>query len=98
MAKKTLNAEANESKRTNRRWILLKYIIMLLFSILWGFSAFYAIRDLWLGKRFFDSPWLIVSLLLTLVLVGFVIIPLFLELQRDIREIKKKKEEQRFNF
>jgi len=86
--------EKEETRNTNTRKKVLrltKYVLMIGVSTFWGISAFLAIKELWIGNGFFTSPWPLVSIVMTLFMIAIVLIPLFLELQADIKKIKEKK-------
>jgi hypothetical protein len=60
--------------------------------IIWGVSAGLGLRDIWSGKGILETPWVIFSIVFTVVLIIIVIIPLFKGLRADIQDYKKRKE------
>jgi len=70
-----------------------KYLLLSSIAILWVVVAALGIRDLWLGKKILETPWVIFGLVLTLVVIVLVVFPLFNNLREDVRDYNKRKEE-----
>ncbi|MCE7739462.1 MAG: hypothetical protein KAU62_14095 [Candidatus Heimdallarchaeota archaeon] len=83
--------QANETEKKLAK--LGKYLLLSSIAILWAVAAALGIRDLWQGKRILETPWVIFSLVLTLVVIVLVVYPLFLNLRDDVRNYNKRKGE-----
>lgn len=76
---------------------IAKYFTLTAFIAIWVVSIVFGIRDLWNDINIGESPWIIISLILSGVLIVIVIIPLYLNLKADVKakvEEKKKKNDE----
>ncbi|MHA1954988.1 MAG: hypothetical protein ACXAAM_09415 [Candidatus Heimdallarchaeaceae archaeon] len=90
----TVQLEEDETLTENREKLVK--VSKILFGstviIIWGVSAGLGLRDIWSGKGILETPWVIFSIVFTVVLIIIVIIPLFKGLRADIQDYKKRKE------
>ena len=87
-------AEDIQASETEKKLAKLgKYLLLSSIAILWVVAAALGIRDLWLGKKILETPWVIFGLVLTLVVIVLVVFPLFNNLREDVRDYNKRKEE-----
>ena len=82
-----------EIEKTSKLFKIAKVSILVSLSIFWIVSAILGLISLWKGEGILDTPWVIFSLVLTVVVIFFVIIPLFRSLKSDIKEYNKEKTE-----
>ncbi|OLS29529.1 MAG: hypothetical protein HeimAB125_22290 [Candidatus Heimdallarchaeota archaeon AB_125] len=78
----------------NKLGKLGKYLSLATISILWVVTAVLGIRDLWIGKGIIETPWVIFSIVLTVVIIFLVVLPLLRSLKEDVRDYNKRKEEE----
>jgi len=90
----TVELEEDEEVTENREKLLRigKILFGATVVIIWGVSAGLGLRDIWSGKGILETPWVIFSIVFTVVLVIMVIIPLFKGLRADVQDYKKRKE------
>ncbi|MHA2357720.1 MAG: hypothetical protein ACXABK_02995 [Candidatus Heimdallarchaeaceae archaeon] len=83
-----------ESSQVEKKLSRLGRILLAITTIvIWTVVAVLGIHDIWwLDKGILETPWIITGLILTAVLIGVVIVPLFTSLRSDIQEYKQKKE------
>ena len=86
------NEESQPSEVENKLAKLGKYLAYSVITIIWAVSAGFSIRDLWQGKGIIETPWVILGIVLTLIIIVLVIIPLFRSLREDVRDYNRRKE------
>ena len=70
-----------------------KYTFLVALVCFWGVSAYFGIKHLWNSNNFFASPWPLIGLVMSGVLIVVVILPLYISIREDIAKTKKEKEE-----
>ena len=93
----TENEEISESNEKDEERIMKlgktgKILIYSSITIVWFVAAGLGIRDLWLGKGFLETPWILFGLIFSVVIVFLIIIPLFRSLKSDVQKYKEEKE------
>lgn len=90
----TVQIEEDQETTENREKLVKISKILLGASvvIIWAVSAGLGLRDIWTGKGVLETPWVIFSLVFTVVLFVVVVIPLFKGLRTDIQDYKKRQE------
>jgi len=86
------NQESVNKLRKLRNVLLLGTII-----ILWTVSAVFSMIDLNRGLGILETPWILLGIFLTLVVIIVIIIPLFNNLRTEVREVLAEKEKQKQN-
>ena len=71
-----------------------KILVYASITIVWFVVAGLGIRDIWIGKGFLETPWILFGLILSIFIVGLIIIPLFRSLKSDVKDYKKRQQEQ----
>lgn len=85
--------ERIESENREKLFKIGKFLLGATVIIIWSVSAALGLRDIWTGKGVLETPWVIFSIVFTVVLFVIVIIPLFKGLKTDIRDYKNRQEE-----
>jgi hypothetical protein len=62
--------------------------------IVWTVTAALGIRDIWRDVGILETPWIIFSLVLSVVLIIVIIVPLYRSLRVDVRSYKERKEKE----
>jgi len=75
-----------------------KILIYSSITIVWFVVAGLGIRDIWIGKGFLETPWILFGLILSVVIVVLIIIPLFRSLKTDVQKYKEEKEKKEKQF
>jgi hypothetical protein len=90
----TVQMEENQLIAENREKLMKigKLLLGATVIIIWSVSAGLGLRDIWTGKGVLETPWVIFSIVFTVVLFVIVIIPLFTGLRTDVQDYKKRKE------
>ena len=90
----TVEVEEDQSITENREKLMKigKILLGVTVITIWSVSAGLGLRDIWVGKGVLETPWIIFSIIFTIVLFVIVIIPLFKGLRTDIQDYKKRKE------
>ncbi len=63
--------------------------------ISWIVSAVFSLISLNKGEGILETPWVLLSIFLTFAIIIFVIIPLFRNLRKDVKEVLAENEKQK---
>ena len=81
------NQESIDKLRKPRNIVLVGTIV-----ISWTVSAVFSLISLNKGEGILETPWVLLSIFLTLVIIIFVIIPLFRNLRKGVKGVLAEKE------
>ncbi len=65
------------------------------FISIWLITITFSVHATWNGKGFFETPWNILGIITSLILVIVFIVPLFKSIKADIQKIKEEKEREK---
>ncbi len=88
--------EQNRNQGSISKLRKLRNILLLgTIFIVWTVSAVFSMIDLNKGLGILETPWILLGIFLTLVVIIIIIIPLFKNLRTDVREVLAEEEQQK---
>ena len=87
-----IEANAVNEEKINKLGKTGKILIYASITIVWFVVAGLGIRDIWMGKGFLETPWILFGLILSVFIVVLIVIPLFRSLRADVQDYKKRQQ------